>query len=71
MASFCAVCPACHHSILNHKKGVCQVIVTVTRFAKGHCGCTHIKPTDAVQITFKNVPFVFDFDVLNDPKRFW
>jgi hypothetical protein len=50
------MCPKCGHSILNHRKGQCLVIVTVTpgrEPVKGHCGCTHIKAPDAIQLFFR------------------
>lgn len=58
-----SACPECGHSILNHKLGVCIVIVTLPlpkgmwgERAKAHCGCEHIKPQSPLQQVF------IDFD---------
>lgn len=45
--------------MLNHKKGYCIVIVTLTpgrEPKKAHCGCTHIQPVQ------KQWTFIYDLD---------
>lgn len=65
MTSQQAQCPKCGHSPLNHRMGVCQVIVTLRHRAvpshgeptKAHCGCEHYKPMEAIQILFPDIEF--------------
>lgn len=61
------ICPMCGHSVLNHKKGQCLVIVTMPlpkglhgEVAKRHCGCDHIRPHQALQLTFKGTAVDID-----------
>lgn len=59
MTSAQAQCPECGHSPLNHKRGVCLVVITLPlpsgmrgERAKAHCGCEHYKPLAPVQLSW-------------------